>query len=104
MVQQADQAHCTQLQQPTRQGQSRPPCSKSKYPTEVYETMPGTRELTFLPRCPSVMFIVARNSFLRPSLEKRVASDAFNPKNILGALGVKGSQSAELGKRGYEVS
>ncbi len=77
------------------------PVSKLPWMLEVYETVPGTRELTFLPRCPSVTSIVARNSLLRPSLVKRVASGGLNPKHILGAFGVKGTQSAELAKGGY---
>ena len=66
--------------------------SKLPWMLEVYETVPGTRELTFLQNYPSVTSIVARNSLLRPSLVKRVASGAFNPKHILGAFGVKGTQ------------
>ena len=66
----------------------------------MYETVPGTRELTFLLNYPSVTSIVARNSLLRPSLVKRVASDTSNPRNILGAFGVKGTQPTELAKGG----
>ena len=32
-----------------------------------------------------------------------MASGAFNPEHILGAFGVKGTQSAELAKGGYIV-
>ena len=67
---------------------------------EVYEAVLGTRENTFLTSDSGVTCIVARNSLLRPSLVKRVASGAFNPKHILGAFGVKGTQSAELAKGG----
>ena len=51
-----------------------------------------------MPSDSGVTCIVARNSLLRPSLVKRVASGAFNPEHILGAFGVKGAQSAELVK------
>ena len=57
---------------------------------EVYEAVLGTRENIFLTSDSGVTCIVARNSLLRPSLAKRVASGAFNPKHILGAFGVKG--------------
>ena len=66
-------------------------------------SLSGTREITFLPSNSSVTCIVARNSLLRPSLVKRVASGAFNPKHILGAFGVKGTQSAELAKWGLNI-
>ena len=56
---------------------------------EVYEAVLGTRENIFLTSDSGVTCIVARNSLLRPSLVKRVASGAFNPKHILGAFGVK---------------
>ena len=59
----------------------------------VYEAVLGTRENTFLTSDSGVVTcIVARNSLLRPFLVKRVASGAFNPKHILGAFGVKGTQ------------
>jgi len=67
---------------------------------EVYEAVLGTRENIFLTSDSGVTCIVARNSLLRPSLVKRVASGVFNPNNILGAFGVKGAQSTELAKGG----
>ena len=72
--------------------------SKLPWMLEVYETVPGTRELSFLPSDSGVTCIVARNSSLRHSLVKRVASGVFNPNNILGAFSMKGAQSAELAK------
>ena len=74
------------------------PVSKLPWMLEVYETVPEPRELTFLLNYSSVTSIVARNSLLRPSLVKGVASGAFNPKHILGAFGVKGTQPTELAK------
>jgi len=77
------------------------PVSKLPWMLEVYdETVPGTRELSFLPSDSGVTCIVARNSSLRHSLVKRVDSGVFNPNNILGAFGVKGAQSTELAKGG----
>jgi len=66
---------------------------------EEYETVSGTRDLIFLPSDPGATN-VARNTLPRPSLVKRVASDTSNPRNILGAFGVKGTQLTELAKGG----
>jgi len=64
---------------------------------EEYETVSGTRDLIFLPSDPGATN-VARNTLPRHSLVKRVASDTSNPRNILGAFGVKGTQTTELAK------
>lgn len=66
---------------------------------EEYEAVSGTRDLTILPN-DSGATNVARNPLPRPSLVKGGPVILPTQEKILGALGVKGTQFAELVKGG----
>jgi len=68
---------------------------------EVYETVFGTRGLSFLPSGSSAVYIIVRNSLPRPSLAKGGPVMHPTQEKNLGAFGEKGTQFAEVAKWGF---